>query len=225
MHFNIKKCVILSITRKHIPSQHQYVIFEEVFERVNRHNYLELTTCISHDLCWDVHCQVIKQKKIALWVFFDVRYHHAIKQVQRAVTHFVFGDYHRTTSVTPLLTNYCPGLVSASYKAFDLSSDNFLQNPPLNCYNPVSICHSTCSPILDYLTIVSSSRMQLLIHVSYPSIHALWNQLPTSAVIAATNAAFQEAALPAIRRMRPPVGLKLFKLPCHDFSHLKFTQW
>jgi hypothetical protein len=60
MHFNIKKCAILSITRKRKPSQHQYSICGEALERVSQHDYLGVA--ISHDLRWDAHCQKIRQK-------------------------------------------------------------------------------------------------------------------------------------------------------------------
>ncbi len=60
MHFNIKKCAMLSITRKRKPRQYQHIIFGEALERVNQHDYLGVT--ISHDRRWDAHCQKIRQK-------------------------------------------------------------------------------------------------------------------------------------------------------------------
>ena len=60
MHFNIKKCAVLSITRKRNPSLHHYTIFGESLERVDQHDYLGVT--ISHDLRWGSHCQKIVQK-------------------------------------------------------------------------------------------------------------------------------------------------------------------
>ena len=43
----------------------------------------------------------------------------------------------------------------------------------------------------------------------YPRTVKIWNQLPTAAVLATSPTAFQEAALPAIKVMRLPVGSKL----------------
>ena len=61
MYFNIKKkCAVLTITRKHHPSLHQYTIFGESLERVEEHDYLGVT--ISHDLRWNSHCQKIIKK-------------------------------------------------------------------------------------------------------------------------------------------------------------------
>ena len=60
MEFNIKKCAILSITRKKQPSKHPYTIFGELLGRVNQHDYLGVT--ISHDLSWNSHCQQVISK-------------------------------------------------------------------------------------------------------------------------------------------------------------------
>ena len=51
MDFNIKKCAVLSITRKRKPSHHVYTILGEDLARVDHHDYLGVT--ISHDLRWE----------------------------------------------------------------------------------------------------------------------------------------------------------------------------
>ena len=60
MHFNIKKCAVLSITRKRNPSIHDYSIFGENLERVSEHDYLGVT--VSDDLRWGNHCDKVIQK-------------------------------------------------------------------------------------------------------------------------------------------------------------------
>lgn len=60
MHFNVKKCAILSLTKKCNPSTFHYNIFGQTLERVDQHEYLGVT--ISHDLRWDDHCNKITQK-------------------------------------------------------------------------------------------------------------------------------------------------------------------
>ena len=137
MQFNIKKCAILTITRKRMPSHHQYKIFGETLERVDQHDYLGVT--ISHDLRWDVHCNKTKQKASrtlgllcrtlspckqnvkakayqtlvrlrpqleyasVTWNPYTLVGVNRMEQVQRAAARFVFGNYRRTMSVTPLI--------------------------------------------------------------------------------------------------------------------------
>ena len=60
MHFNIKKCAVLSITRKRNPSIYNYSIRGESLERVSQHDYLGVT--VSNDLRWGNHCNKIVQK-------------------------------------------------------------------------------------------------------------------------------------------------------------------
>jgi len=43
----------------------------------------------------------------------------------------------------------------------------------------------------------------------YPCTIRIWNQIPATAVFAPTFAAFQKAAFPAIRGLKPPVGSRM----------------
>ena len=60
MNFNIKKCAILSITRKRKPRIYQYLLLNEVIPRVDQYKYLGVT--ITADLRWEKHCQTIRHK-------------------------------------------------------------------------------------------------------------------------------------------------------------------
>ena len=60
MGFNIKKCAVLTITRKRKPSTHMYHLVGEHVPRVDHYKYLGVT--ISHDLRWNLHCQQTRHK-------------------------------------------------------------------------------------------------------------------------------------------------------------------
>ena len=60
MHFNVKKCASLSITRKRNPKIFQYSLMGEILNRVQKHDYLGVT--IAHDLWWNDHCSKVINK-------------------------------------------------------------------------------------------------------------------------------------------------------------------
>ena len=60
MSFNIKKCAVMSITRKRTPSTCQYHLTNDLIPRVDHYKYLGIT--ITADLRWSKHCQTIRQK-------------------------------------------------------------------------------------------------------------------------------------------------------------------
>ena len=60
MSFNIKKCGVMSITRKRNSYIHVYQLLDEVIPRVNQYKYLGIT--ITPDLRWNQHCQSIRHK-------------------------------------------------------------------------------------------------------------------------------------------------------------------
>ena len=60
MDFNICKCAILPITKKHCTRIFNYTIFGNTVECVDDPEYLGVS--ISHDLCWEKHCNEITKK-------------------------------------------------------------------------------------------------------------------------------------------------------------------
>ena len=60
MDFNINKCAILPITKKHNTSFFNYTIFGNTLECVDDHEYLGIL--VSHDLCWERDCNKITKK-------------------------------------------------------------------------------------------------------------------------------------------------------------------
>ena len=61
MDFNICKCPILPITKKHDTIFFNYAIFGNTMERIDDHEYLGVS--ISRDLCWEEHYNKIKASK------------------------------------------------------------------------------------------------------------------------------------------------------------------
>ena len=78
MNFNIKKCAILSITRKRKSRIHEYQLLNEVIPRVNQYKYLGVM--ITSNLRWNKHCQTIQTKLAVPWASFVEHYHHALRK-------------------------------------------------------------------------------------------------------------------------------------------------
>ena len=60
MGFNIDKCHILTVSKKHKPIQHQYTLHQQPLQRVQSAKYLGIE--IAHDLRWNQHVQCIASK-------------------------------------------------------------------------------------------------------------------------------------------------------------------
>ena len=60
MKFNVKKCAVLSITRKRSPRIYAYHLDNDVIPRAKEYKYLGLT--VTTDLRWNLHCQNIRHK-------------------------------------------------------------------------------------------------------------------------------------------------------------------
>ena len=60
MSFNVKKCGVLSITRKRSPSIFDYKLHNDVIPRPTEYKYLGVT--VTPDLRWNTHCQKIRHK-------------------------------------------------------------------------------------------------------------------------------------------------------------------
>ena len=243
MHFNVKKCAILSITKKRKPSHHLYTIFGESLERVDHHDYLGVT--ISHDLRWGKHCQKIKQKASRtlgllrrtlspckqevkakayqtlirpqleyaseVWSPHTLDGVDRLEQVQRAAARFVFGDYRRTTHVTPLITAldwdtlHNRRLLHQSTMFFKIHYQLVnIQFPPV--VHPASYIGRHDHSLKYNIPAASLDQYKFAF---YPRTIKIWNQLPPAAVLAPSVPAFQDAALPAIREMRPSVGSRV----------------
>ena len=242
MHFNVKKCAILSITKKRNPSIHQYNIFGETLDRVDQHDYLGVT--ISHDLRWDDHCNKITQKAnrtlgllrrtlspcsrdvkekayqairpqleyaSEAWNPYSINTVNRVEQVQRAAARFVFRDFRRTTSVSSLINTLGWDQLHIRRLASQLTMFYKIHHGLVNIQLPHTIVPAPFIGRHDHQFKFTAPEATIdpYKYSFYPRSIRLWNQLPSTAVLAPSAAIFQEVSLPVIRGMRLPVGSRL----------------
>ena len=134
MNFDVKKCGVLSITRKRTPRIYQYKLLNDEIPRVNEYKSLGVT--ITADLRWNKHCQTIRHKAsrtlglirrtlspcsrayrayTALvrpqleygseaWNPHTASNINSLEQAQKSAARFVQGDYRQTTSSSALVS-------------------------------------------------------------------------------------------------------------------------
>ncbi|XP_011675592.2 uncharacterized protein LOC105443737 [Strongylocentrotus purpuratus] len=240
MDFNVKKCAILTITRKRTPSIREYHLSNGLIPRVKEYKYLGVT--VAADLRWNKHCQTIRHKAsrtlgllrrtlspctrdvksrayTALvrpqleyaseaWNPHSVTVTKMLEQVQRTAARFVYRDYRYTTS---------PSALVAALGWDTLHTRRILDQ----CTLLYKIHHRLVSIPAPTIVIPATyfgrhdHNLKYVIPVAtidsfkfsyYPRAIRIWNHLPGSAVNATGITNFQEAALPSIRTMQPPIG-------------------
>ena len=243
MGFNIKKCAILTITRKRNPSMYQYTLLNEAIPRTECYKYLGIN--ISKDLRWNTHCQstLLKANKTLgllrrtlspcskdvkarayqalvrpqleygaeAWNPYSSTTIQRLEQVQKAAARFVYRDYRRSTSASALVLSlhwdllHTRRLLAQSTMLFKIH------------YSYVNISLPAIIIPASYLGrhdnnlkyAVPAATIDPYKFSFFPRTIRVWNQLPCAAVNATSVAAFQEAALPAIRQLQPPAGSRL----------------
>ena len=141
--------------------------------------------------------------------------HHAntinrLEQVQRAAARFVFRDYRRTTSVTPLIDTLGWDTLHNRRLASQLHMFFKIRHSLVNIHFPPVIQPATYIGRHDhpFKYSIPESTIDSYKFSFYPRSVRLWNLLPTSAVMVPSILAFKAATLPAIRMTRPPMGAK-----------------
>ncbi|XP_071491882.1 uncharacterized protein [Diadema antillarum] len=240
MSFNVKKCAVLTITRKRRPNMYNYTLCNESIPRVDSYKYLGIT--VTKDLRWNEHCQekasnasktlgllrrtlapcpkTVKENAYKALVLPKLEYSpeawnpytsqcvENLERIQRAAARFVTRDYRTTTSSSSLVRQlrwdplHTRRLLAQSTMFFkirqqlvNISFPAFIAPAPHISRNDHSLKLTVPVATID------SYKFSF-----YPRAIRIWNCLPHQAVTAQTLAAFQEAALPAIRRMKPPIG-------------------
>ena len=243
MHFNIKKCATLTITKKRKPSIFQYKILGEELAAVDQHEYLGVT--VTHDLRWNSHhqkiinkasrtlgllrrtlshcTQTVKSTAYKTLVRPQVEYaseawnpctldgQNRIEQIQRSAARFVFNDYRKTTSVTPLINNL--GWESLHARRLLAQSTMFykIHHGLVNITMPAIIVPATYFARRDHTFkyLIPDASNNSYKFSFYPRTVRVWNQLPSTAVHAPSVSVFQQVALPAIMVLRPLAGSRL----------------
>ena len=78
MDFSICTRAILPIAKKRSTSFFHYTIFGNTLERIDDHEYLGVS--ISHDLCWEKHCNKITKRQIKLLHCYVTLYLHVLRK-------------------------------------------------------------------------------------------------------------------------------------------------
>ena len=134
-----------------------------------------------------------------------------LEHVQRATARFVFADYRRTTSVTPMITKL--GWDSLHVRSL-------LDQPAMFHKIHYQLVNISFPSFIVPASYIARHDHQLKYQIPTPStetykysfcprfIH-IWNNLLPSVVLIPDTVAFKEAALPIIRGMLPLPGSNL----------------
>ena len=134
-----------------------------------------------------------------------------LEQIQRAAARFVYGDYRRTTHVSPLIAALDWDSLHTRRLLCQATMLFKIHYGLVNIQFPSVIYPATYLGRHDHtlkynlpVTTIDPYKYSF-----YPRSVRIWNQLPPVAVLAPSTSAFRDAALPAIRGMSPQVGSRL----------------
>ena len=225
MHFNVKKCAVLSITRKCNPKLHEYTLLGETLNRVKNHDYIGVT--ISHDLSWNdqftnswfatqnvksKHKPVRPQLDYAseVWIPSTTSQINRLEQIQRSAVRFVYADYCRYT-----LASQRTKLGFSPYTQTNPTGYNVLQDLPrpcpyiTTCLQRAHYISSRKDHPLKYTKInLTNPSVNVYKFAFYPRAVAIWNHLPGEAVLYTTPSIkhFQSYGIPFIKELTPVRG-------------------
>ncbi|XP_072032845.1 uncharacterized protein [Amphiura filiformis] len=145
------------------------------------------------------------------WNPYTITVVNRIEQVQRAAARFVFRDFRRTTSVSSLINTLGWDQLHTRRLASQLTMFYKIQHGLVNIQLPHIILPATYIGRHDHQLKYSipEATIDCYKYAYYPRAVRLWNQLPSATVLAPSLATFKEAALPAVRGMKVPVGSRL----------------
>ena len=130
-----------------------------------------------------------------------------LEKIQRQAARFVFQDFRRTTSVTPLMQQLqwdslqTRRLLNQSVMFYEI------QHQLVNITFPPHFQHVSSS-IRRNNSIATSNQTPMLPYSFYPRTIRIWNRLPEAVVCAPSVCAFKPIALNAISAISPPASLR-----------------
>jgi hypothetical protein len=125
MSFNVKKCAIMSCTKKKNPSIYNYKLKDETIPRVKDHDYLGIK--VSDDLSWNKHCdQVIAKSSRALGMIRRNLYACSTKVKSQAYTTLVRPKLEYATEAwSPYTAKYIKRLEAVQNSAARFCYKNY----------------------------------------------------------------------------------------------------
>ena len=152
------------------------------------------------------------------WKPYSINTVNHVEQVQRAAARFVFRDFRRTTSVSSLINTLGWDQLHIRRLASQLTMFYKIHHGLVNIQLPHTIAPAPFIGRHDhqFKFTVPEATIDPYKYSFYPRSIRLWNQLPSTAVLAPSAAIFQEVSLPVIRGMRLPVGSRLL----YSVSHI-----
>ena len=240
MDFNVKKCVLLPITRKRKPSVFQYKMKGEELSRITSHDYLGVT--VSNDLRPAQHIAKITGKasstlgivrrtlKSCTPEVKEKAYHALVRPKLEFATSSWNPHTDRDVKTLEQVQREAARFVTGQYKPKtsvtklirDLGWDSLeLRRLMSSCtmfhkihHQLVNIgfppCFTPSTRGSPHKFVPLPSNTNTLRYSFFVRIIPVWNLLPASLVSVPTAQAFQLVALPVVRAIRPPAYLKRY---------------
>ena len=148
------------------------------------------------------------------WYPYNITTADRLERMQHAAARFVHHDYRHPTSVNNLIKLLGWNRLHTRRLVSKLTMFYEIHFHLVNIHIPQLISPATFNGKHDHqlkYAIPVANMDSYKFHL-YPRLIRLWNHLPSTAVFAASPAAFQAITLPAVIEMKLPIGSKMLYL-------------